>query len=118
MYVCELTPVTRSLEDAFLAITGTTPHDTNGSVAVQNLVEGDQAVVESPEGAFDPFVVHYAETFIVPAAVGRYTVTPLDVQRPGKEYGTMRASIRTNAITEASTIRNALFTRPGVGCRS
>ena len=26
LYVCELTPVTRTLEEAFLAITGTAPH--------------------------------------------------------------------------------------------
>jgi hypothetical protein len=37
---------------------------------VLNLVEGEEAVVESPSGAFAPYVVHYAETFIVPAAVG------------------------------------------------
>ena len=43
-----------------------------------NLVEGDEAVVESPQGAFEPFVVHYAETFIIPANVGAYIVRPLD----------------------------------------
>ena len=32
--------------------------------------------VESPDRAFDPFVVHYAETFVVPASVGRYTIRP------------------------------------------
>ena len=50
--------------------TGTVPHDTGGGVNVLNLVEGAEAVVESPTGAFEPFVVHYAETFIVPAGVG------------------------------------------------
>ncbi len=42
-----------------------------------NLVAGEAAVVESPDGAFEPFIVHYAETFIVPAAVGPYTIRPL-----------------------------------------
>jgi mannose-6-phosphate isomerase class I len=56
--------------------TGIVPHDTQGTVNVLNLVEGDAAVVESPDGAFAPFVVHFAETFIVPAAVGRYTIRP------------------------------------------
>lgn len=56
--------------------TGPAPHETMGSVNVLNLVEGEEAVVESPTDAFPPFVVHYAETFIVPAAVGRYTVRP------------------------------------------
>jgi hypothetical protein len=41
-----------------------------------NLVEGEQAIVESPDGAFAPYVVHYAETFIVPASVGAYTIRP------------------------------------------
>lgn len=56
--------------------TGAAPHNTGGSVNVLNLVEGDQAIVESPTDAFAPFVVNYAETFIVPAAVGDYTVRP------------------------------------------
>lgn len=34
---------------------------------VFNLLEGEEAVIESPSGAFEPFVVHYAETFIIPA---------------------------------------------------
>ena len=51
-------------------------HDTCGGVNVLNLCEGEEAIVESPSGAFEPFTVHYAETFIVPAAIGRYTITP------------------------------------------
>jgi hypothetical protein len=45
-----------------------------------NLVEGDEAVVEKPQGTFEPFVVHYAETFIIPANVGTYIVRPLDAK--------------------------------------
>ncbi|TAL17801.1 MAG: mannose-6-phosphate isomerase [Frankiales bacterium] len=58
--------------------TGTVPLSTHGSVNVLNLVEGAEAVVESPTGAFAPYVVHYAETFVVPAAVGSYTVRAVD----------------------------------------
>ena len=72
--------------------TKSVPHDTQGGVNVLNLVEGDQAVVESPTGAFDPFVIHYAETFIVPAAVGPYVIRPSS----SKEHATMKAFIRTN----------------------
>jgi mannose-6-phosphate isomerase class I len=68
------------------------PHHTNGTVNVLNLVEGEEAVVESPEGAFDPFPVHYAETFIVPAAVGPYTIRPA---RPGSaRMATIKAFVR------------------------
>ena len=66
------------------------------SVHVLNLVEGEEAVVESPEGRFEPFTVHYAETFIVPACVGEYTVRPSGPSE-GKTCMTIRASVRFNA---------------------
>ncbi|MES2390986.1 MAG: class I mannose-6-phosphate isomerase, partial [Acidobacteriota bacterium] len=53
-----------------------TQHDTQGTVHVLNLVEGEEAIVESPTSAFAPFVVHYAETFVIPACVGPYTLQP------------------------------------------
>ncbi len=53
-----------------------TIHDTNDGVNVLNLVEGKCAIVESPTNRFEPYVVHYAETFIIPASVGQYTITP------------------------------------------
>ncbi len=71
-----------------------TEHDTNGGVHVICLVEGDAVVVESPVNAFEPFVVNYAEVFVVPAAVGPYTITPADSS--GKtRYGTLKAYVRT-----------------------
>lgn len=73
--------------------TGTAPHDTGGSVNVLNLVEGDEIVVESPTGAFPPYVVHYAETFIVPAAVGAYTVRPHGPSA-GRQCATVKAFVR------------------------
>jgi mannose-6-phosphate isomerase class I len=73
--------------------TGTVPHDTRGTVHVLNLVEGDEVIVESPTGAFEPFIVHYVETFIVPAAVGAYTIRPYGVS-VGRECGTMLAYVR------------------------
>ena len=74
--------------------TGTVPHHTDGGVNVLNLVEGDAAIVESPSGAFAPFVVHYAETFIVPAAVNAYTVRPHGIS-VGKRCGTIKAFVRS-----------------------
>ena len=47
-----------------------------GGVNVLNLVAGRGGGGREPDGAFEPFVVHYAETFIVPAAVGAYTIRP------------------------------------------
>lgn len=74
--------------------TAAVPHDTQGTLHVLNLVEGEQAVVESPSGTFDPFIVNYAETFIVPAVVGPYTVRPCGGDQ-GREYGTIQAQVRT-----------------------
>ncbi|MCR5890921.1 class I mannose-6-phosphate isomerase [Hymenobacter sp. J193] len=74
--------------------TGTVPHDTHGGVNVLNLVQGIEAIVESPGGEFEPFVVHYAETFIVPAAVGAYTIRPHG-PAVGTECATLKAYVRT-----------------------
>lgn len=68
-------------------------HHTNGSVNVLNLIEGEEAVIESSTGAFKPFVVHYAETFIIPASIDEYTITPYG-KAVGKECGTIKAYVR------------------------
>ncbi len=68
-------------------------HNTNGNLNVLNLVEGREVIVESPAGAFEPFVVHYAETFIVPAAVGEYTIRPYG-EAIGMPCGTIKAFVR------------------------
>ena len=68
-------------------------HHTDDGVNVFNVVEGDELIVESPTNAFEPFVVHYAETFIVPASVGEYTIRPYGTSE-GKECGTIKAYVR------------------------
>ena len=68
-------------------------HHTNDSVNVLNLLEGEEAVVESPTHAFEPFVVHYAETFIIPAGVKEYTIAPYG-KSAGKECVTIKAYVR------------------------
>jgi hypothetical protein len=73
--------------------TNMTPHDTLGTVNVLNLIEGREATVESPTGAFEPTVVHYAETFIVPSAAGTYTIRPSG-ESEGKKCGTIQAFVR------------------------
>jgi mannose-6-phosphate isomerase class I len=70
-------------------------HNTNDGVNVLALVEGREIIVESPKGSFDPFVVHFAETFIVPASVGEYTIRPYG-ESEGKECATVKAYVRVN----------------------
>jgi hypothetical protein len=50
-------------------------------------------IVESPTGAFAPYLVHYAETFIVPAAVGEYTIRPHGPST-GRECAILKAFVR------------------------
>lgn len=69
-------------------------HNTSGGVNVLNLVQGEEAIVESPGHRFEPFVVHYAETFIVPAQVGEYTIAPYG-KSEGQELATIKAYVRT-----------------------
>lgn len=69
-------------------------HNTNGGVNVINLIEGREAIVESPGNSFEPFIVHYAETFIVPASVGAYSIRPYG-ESEGKLCATIKAYVRT-----------------------
>lgn len=73
--------------------TAPVPHHTQGNLHVLNLVEGESAIVESPSEAFPPMEIHYAETFIVPASVGPYTIRPV-APSPGKELATIKAYVR------------------------
>lgn len=50
-------------------------HQTHGTVNMLNLVDGKSAIIE---GNFEPFIVHYAETFIIPASINEYTIKPYD----------------------------------------
>jgi mannose-6-phosphate isomerase class I len=73
---------------------GAVSHDASRGVHVLNLVDGREAIVESPHHAFEPFTVHYAETFIVPAGAGQYTIRPAE---GAGRCATVRASVRTEA---------------------
>lgn len=68
-------------------------HVGNGSVQVLNLVAGEEAVVESPTGDFEPFTVRYAETFIIPAAIAAYIIRPSD-NSSGQTLATLKAYVR------------------------
>jgi len=74
----------------------TVHHYTNGGVQVLNLVEGREALVESPQNLFEPYTVHYAETFIIPANIAEYTIRPYG-ESEGKTCATLKAFVRANA---------------------
>lgn len=68
-------------------------HETGDGVNVINLVEGDEVLVESPDNRFAPFAVHYAETFIIPASIGTYTIRPIG-KSEGRQCATIKAYVR------------------------
>lgn len=61
-----------------------------GEFSILNLVDGQEAVIESPENKFAPFTVHYAETFILPAAAGDFIVRSVG----GEPFKVIRANVR------------------------
>ena len=69
-------------------------HKTNGTVNMLNLIDGKEAIVESPTNAFEPYVVHYAETFIIPASISEYTVRPYGMSE-GEEIKVIKAYVRS-----------------------
>lgn len=68
-------------------------HETNGSVNVLNLIEGEEAIIESPKGEFEPFIVHFAETFIIPESIKEYSIRPYGAA-VGKKLATIKAFVR------------------------
>jgi mannose-6-phosphate isomerase class I len=74
-------------------------HNTNGIVNVLNLIEGREIIVESPENLFQPYIIHYAETFIVPAAAGEYIISPYG-ESAGEECATIKAYVRTGDLID------------------
>ncbi len=69
-------------------------HDTKGTLNVINLVQGREAIIESPTAAFEPFVIHYAETVIIPAGIGEYTISPYG-ESIDQECATIKAYVRS-----------------------
>ena len=68
----------------------------NDAIAILVLVEGEEAVVESVDGSFDPFVIHYGESTFIPAEVGQYIVKPY-----GKSEGEELALIKVTYPSKA-----------------
>ena len=61
------------IETRRYTINNSSLHKTHGTVNMLNLVDGKRAVIE---GDFEPFIVHYAETFIIPASIKEYSIKP------------------------------------------
>ncbi len=67
--------------------------DTHGGVIMANLVDGQEILIEG-EG-FEPYTVHYAETFILPATLGKVKMKAL-----GGEVKLLAAHVRGSSMDE------------------
>ncbi len=68
-------------------------HNVKYGVEVVCLIEGEEIILESPDNKFEPFVIHFAEVFIVPANIKEYTIRPFG-SSIGKQCGTIKAFVR------------------------
>ena len=68
-------------------------HNTENTLNVLMIIDGEQAIIESPTDAFDPFIVNFCEAFIVPANVGEYTVKPTGLSK-NKKIALIKAFVR------------------------
>jgi len=70
-----------------------TTHKTNDETQVLNLIEGEEAIIESPTNQFNPYVIHFAESIVIPACIAEYTITPHGASF-NKEIGIIKAYVR------------------------
>ncbi|MEG1504414.1 MAG: class I mannose-6-phosphate isomerase, partial [Enterococcus sp.] len=66
--------------------------DAQQSVNMLNLVEGEKITIESLHDNFEPFEIHYGETFIVPEAVKEYKL--VNQGDTTKEIAVLQAFVR------------------------
>lgn len=66
---------------------------TNNETNALNLISGKEALIESPSGQFAPFVIHFAESVVIPALIDEYTISPFG-ESADQEIGIMKAFVR------------------------
>lgn len=79
------------IETRVITTSKTMHQKTNHTVTVLNLVEGTSAIIESPSNQFAPYIVHYAETFIIPATIVEFSISPIT---PKEEIKVLKAFVR------------------------
>lgn len=87
--LCEL----QYLECRRIWMTGKTVHHTNGETNALNLISGKEAIIESPDGQFTPYIIHFAESVCIPATIKSYTITPYG-ESEGEQVAVMKTFVR------------------------
>ena len=68
-------------------------HNTENTLNVLMIIDGEQAIIESPTDAFDPFIINFCEAIIVPAKVGEYTIKPTGLSK-NKKIALIKAFVK------------------------
>ncbi len=72
--------------------------DTKDFIKQYCLVEGEEAIIESPNDEFEPIILHYAEAVVVPAAIGQHTIKPYG-KSVGKELAILECYMSIGSKT-------------------
>ncbi|MGX8680426.1 MAG: class I mannose-6-phosphate isomerase, partial [bacterium] len=67
--------------------------ETRESVNMLNLIEGEEVIITSVDESFDPYIIHYVETFIVPEGIKRFRIAPYG-QSAGQKVALIQARVR------------------------
>ncbi|MCF0110651.1 MAG: class I mannose-6-phosphate isomerase [Erysipelotrichaceae bacterium] len=91
-YVCEKTGLHEYefIETRRYSFADSVEITTPGSVLMANLVDGDEILIESADDSFEPFEVHYAETFIIPEQLKKVRF----VSKNGSDVKVLVANVR------------------------
>lgn len=68
-------------------------HNTENTLNVLMIIDGEEAIIESPTDAFDPFIINFCEAIIVPAKVGEYTIKPTGLSK-NKKIALIKAFVK------------------------
>lgn len=84
---------TEFIETRRFVFWGKTEHETGGSVNVLSLLKGERALITSPDQKFEPFVISYVQTVIIPESIGKYSIEPYG-ESVGNDFILIKAYVR------------------------
>ena len=70
-----------------------TVHKTNNETQALHLIEGREALIENPQQQFEPFIIHYGESVVIPALIDEYSITPYG-ESENQEIGIIKGYVR------------------------
>ena len=81
------------LETRRIWMTSKTWYNTDNETNALCLVQGIEALIESPHHEFEPFIMHFAESICIPATIRNYTISPYG-ESAGEEIAVVKTYVR------------------------